>query len=94
MNKSELVAAIAESTGQSKTDVDATITGLCDVMENAVAKRGEKISVSGYFSVERTRRSARMGRNPQTGASIHIPESNGMKMSAGAKLKNAAKAAY
>lgn len=93
MNKSELVAAIAEETGQSKTDVDATISALCDVMEDAVAKRGDKISVSGYFSVERTMRSARTGRNPQTGETIQIPASKGVKMTPGAKLKNAAKAA-
>jgi len=91
MNKSELVAAIAGRTGQSKSDVDATISGLCDVMEDVVAKGGDKISVSGYFSVERTNRAARTGRNPQTGETIQIAASKGIKMSAGAKLKNAAK---
>ncbi|MDH3753754.1 MAG: HU family DNA-binding protein [Acidimicrobiia bacterium] len=91
MNKSELVAEIAERTGQSKSDVDASLGALCDVMEDVVAKGGGKISVSGYFSVERTNRAARMGRNPQTGATIHIAASKGIKMSAGAKLKNAAK---
>lgn len=94
MNKSELVTAIAERTGQSKGDVDEALGALCDVMEEYVAKGGGKISVSGYFSVERTDRAARMGRNPQTGESIPIPASKGIKMSAGSKLKNAAKAAY
>jgi DNA-binding protein HU-beta len=93
MNKSELVAAIAERADISKTDADAAIGALCDVMEDEVAKGGGKISVSGYFSVERTNRAARMGRNPQTGESIHIAASKGIKFSPGAKLKNAAKSA-
>ena len=92
MNKTELVAAIAEKTGQSKSDVDDSITALCDIMESAVARGGQKITVAGYFSVERTLRSARMGRNPQTGEKLHIPAANSIKMSAGSKLKSAAKA--
>ncbi len=91
MNKTELVAAISERTGQSRGDVDASITALCDVMESEVARGGRKITVAGYFSVERTLRSARMGRNPQTGEAMHIPATNGIKISAGSKLKNAAK---
>ena len=91
MNKTELVAAIADKTGQSKADTDAAISALCDIMENSVAKQGEKITVPGYFSVERTLRSARMGRNPQTGESIHIPAAHSVKMTPGSKLKSAAK---
>ncbi len=92
MNKTDLVADIAGRTGQNKTDVDSTIAALCDVMEETVARGGQKITVPGYFSVERTRRSARMGRNPQTGEQIQIPAANSIKMSAGSKLKTAAKA--
>ncbi len=91
MNKTELVAAIADRTGQSRSDVDASVTALCDVIESEVARKGGKINVAGYFSVERTLRSARMGRNPQTGEPIHIPAANAIKISAGSKLKSAAK---
>lgn len=91
MNKTELVAAIADRTGQSRGDVDASITAFCEILESEVARRGRKITVAGYFSVERTLRSARMGRNPQTGEAIHIPAANAIKMSAGSKLKSAAK---
>ena len=60
---------------------------------DTVARDGEKISISGYFSVERTDRAARNGRNPQTGETIWIAASKGVKMSAGARLKKAAKEA-
>ncbi len=93
MNKSELAAAIAERADISKGDADAAISAFCDVLMDTVAKDGEKISVSGYFSVERTDRAARTGRNPQTGETIQIAASKGIKMSAGARLKKAAKQA-
>lgn len=91
MNKTELVAAIAAKTGQSKADADAAITALCEILEGNVARGGEKVSVPGYFSAERTVRSARTGRNPQTGESLQIPAAYSVKMTPGSKLKSAAK---
>jgi DNA-binding protein HU-beta len=90
MNKSELVAAVAARSGQSQSDVDDTIKALFDVVAEAVGK-GEKVSIPGWISFEQTERSARTGRNPQTGETIQIPASKAVKVSAGSKLKDAAK---
>lgn len=90
LNKTELVAKIAASTGQSQAAVDAVLGGLFDALSEAVAS-GTKVSIPGWLAVERTSRAARTGRNPQTGATIEIPAGFSVKVSAGSKLKAAAK---
>ena len=90
MNKTELVDAIAESTGVSKTDTDAVITGFFDQLADA-ARKGEKVQITGWFTSEVVATSARTGRNPQTGAAIDIPAGKRVKLAAGAKLKNVVK---
>lgn len=90
MNKSELVAAIAARTEQTQKDVDETITALFDVVAEAIGK-GEKVTIPGWISFEQTDRSARQGRNPATGETIQIPATKAAKVSAGSKLKAAAK---
>lgn len=90
MNKSELVAAIAEQAGVTQGDADSVVNAFFDVVSTTVAK-GEKVQLPGWLSVERTIRSARTGRNPQTGEEIKIPETPAVKLSAGSKLKSAVK---
>jgi len=90
LNKTELVAKIAASTGQSQAAVDAVLGGLFDALAEAVGS-GTKVSIPGWLAVERTSRAARTGRNPQTGATIEIPAGFSVKVSAGSKLKAAAK---
>ena len=90
MNKSELIDAIADSTGVGKGDVGKVLDGFADAAMNAV-RSGEKITLPGFLSIEQTDRSARTGRNPQTGETIQIPASKAAKVSAGSKLKAAAK---
>jgi len=90
INRSELVAAVADKTGASKSDADALLTALSDVLLDAVSK-GEKVSIPGILSVERVERAARTGRNPSTGEAIEIPAGFGVKVSAGSRLKAAAK---
>ncbi len=92
MNKSELVDALAEKAGVSKTDADAVLKALEDVVTEEVAGKGDKITITGFVSFERTYRGPRTGRNPQTGEAIEVPGANAMKVSAGSKLKAAAKA--
>ena len=75
MNRSELVDAIAARTNQSKTDVDATLKGFFDVVAGVVAKGGDKLTIPGWISFEQGSRSARTGRNPQTGETIQVPAS-------------------
>ena len=90
LNKADLVAAIAADTGQSQTAVSAVVDSLFMVVAKSLGD-GTKVSIPGWLSAERTSRAARMGRNPATGATIHIAASNGVKLSAGSKLKAAVK---
>lgn len=90
MNRSELVAAVAAESGLSQADVNRAVDALFSVVSGAVAS-GTKVSIPGWIAFERTHRSAREGRNPQTGATIQIAASYGVKVSAGSKLKAAAK---
>jgi len=90
INRSDLVAALAAKADTSKSDADAILSAFSDVLIEAVGK-GEKVQIPGILSVERVKRSARTGRNPATGEALHIPEGFGVKVSAGSKLKAAAK---
>jgi DNA-binding protein HU-beta len=92
MNKSELVAAVAARTGQTQNDVDETIKALFEVVAEAIGK-GDKVTIPGWISFEQTQRSARTGRNPATGETIQIAATKAAKVSAGSKLKAAAKGA-
>lgn len=91
MNKAELVSAIAKRADVPASTVDAVIAGLQDELVDAIT-RGDKVAVSGLLTVERTQRSARTGRNPQTGESIEIAAANTVKVTAGSNLKKAASA--
>jgi DNA-binding protein HU-beta len=90
MNRSELVAAIAAHTGQSQVTVNGVLDALFTTVAGEVAK-GNKVTIPGWVAFARTDRSARQGRNPQTGATIQIAASKGVKVSAGSKLKAAVK---
>lgn len=90
INRSDLVAALAEKAGTTKTDADAVLGALSTVLIDAVGK-GEKVQIPGILSVERVERSARTGRNPATGEEIQIPAGYGVKVTAGSKLKAAVK---
>ena len=89
-NRSEIVAEIAEKADTTQAQVNGVLDALFEVLETSVAQ-GEKVTIPGWFSVERTVRKARTGRNPQTGEAIQIKASYGVKVSAGSKLKAAAK---
>jgi len=91
MNKAELVEAIADKTDMSKADVDSVINGMFEVVAGHVARTDDKITVPGWISFQQTTRAPRTGRNPRTGESIDIPATKGVKVSAGSKLKAAAK---
>src|SRR5918993_172066 len=89
MNKAELVTAIAKRADVPTSTVSSVLDGLQDELVDAIT-RGEKVAVSGLLTVERSQRSARTGRNPQTGESIDIPAANTVKVTAGSNLKKAA----
>ncbi|MEU3846452.1 MULTISPECIES: HU family DNA-binding protein [Micrococcus] len=89
MNRSELVAAVAEKSGNSQAAVNGVLDAVFEVFTSQISK-GEKVTIPGWLSVERTDRAARTGRNPQTGETIQIPAGHSVKISAGSKLKAAA----
>ncbi|NLI19697.1 MAG: integration host factor [Actinomycetales bacterium] len=88
VNRTELVAAIAERSGLSKKDAEAALSAFQDVLVESLGK-GEAVKVTGLLAVERVERAARTGRNPRTGEEIEIPAGYGVKISAGSALKNA-----
>lgn len=90
MNKTELVDAIAAKTGVTKSDAAKVLDGFFEVAAETVGG-DDKITLPGFLSIERTHRAARSGRNPATGEAIQIPAGYGVKVSAGSKLKAAAK---
>ena len=89
LNKTELVAAVAAESGQSQAAVGGVVDAFFDVSPTPLA--GTKVAIPGWISFERTHRAARAGRNPATGETIQIAASKGVKVSAGSKLKAAAK---
>lgn len=90
LNRTELVAAIAADTGHSQAAVNGVLDSLFDTLSKSVGA-GTKVSIPGWLAVERTHRAARTGRNPSTGETIQIAAGYGVKVSAGSKLKAAAK---
>ena len=88
MNKTELIAAVAEQAEMSKKDAEAAVTATIDVISEAL-RQGEKVQLVGFGSFEVKSRSARMGRNPHTKEQIEIPASKVPVFKAGKALKDA-----
>jgi DNA-binding protein HU-beta len=89
MNKSELVNAVAKTTGLSKADVDRSLKGILYNVSAALS-RGEKVTFVGFGTFERRDRKARMGVNPQRPTEkIRIPAKKAPAFSAGSELKAA-----
>ena len=86
MNKSELIAAIAAKTGETKKDAEATLNAFVDVVTDSLVK-GDKVQLVGFGSFEVRKRAARKGRNPQTKEEIKIPASKAPVFKAGKALK-------
>ena len=72
MNKTELIAAVAEKAGISKKDADAAVNTTLDTIVEMVAA-GDKVQLVGFGTFEPRERSAKTGKNPRTGESIEIP---------------------
>ena len=71
MNKTELVAIVAENAGLTKKDAERVVNASIDAITAALIK-GEKVQISGFGTFETKEREARTGRNPLTGESIRI----------------------
>ena len=90
MNKTELIAAVAEKAELSKKDAEAAITAMVDAITEALSQE-EKVQLVGFGSVEVKVRAERLGRNPKTKEEIHIPASKTPVFKAGKALKDAVK---
>ncbi|MBQ5375604.1 MAG: HU family DNA-binding protein [Lachnospiraceae bacterium] len=88
MNKTELVAAIAKNAELTKKDAEAALTAFTETVA-AELKKGEKVQLVGFGTFEVSKRAAREGRNPQTGATMKIAECKAPKFKAGKALKDA-----
>ena len=88
MNKTELVAAMADKAGLTKKDADAALKAFTEVIEETL-KAGDSIQIVGFGTFEVAERAERAGRNPQTGAEMVIPASKAPKFKAGKALKDA-----
>lgn len=86
MNKGELVDAMADASGLSKSEAERALNAFIDSVQGAVAK-GDKVTLPGFGAFAPTQRSARIGRNPRTGEPVNIPASKSAKFSVGAKFK-------
>lgn len=87
MNKTELVAAIAEQAEISKKDAEKALKAFTDVVAEEL-KKGEKIQLVGFGTFEVAERAAREGRNPKTGETMPIAASKTPKFKAGKALKD------
>lgn len=87
MNKTELVAAIADEAGISKKDAEKALKAFTDVVSEELQKGG-KVQLVGFGTFEVSQRAARDGRNPQTGEVMPIAASKAPKFKAGKALKD------
>jgi DNA-binding protein HU-beta len=90
VNKQDLITRIAQNSGMTKKDVEAVINHFLNEITQALSE-GEKVQLIGFGTFETRKRSGRVGRNPQTGATIEIPESQVPAFRAGSRLKEAVK---
>ena len=88
MNKTELIAAVAEKAELSKKDAEAAITAMVDAITEALSQE-EKVQLVGFGSFEVKGRAERLGRNPKTKEESHIPASKTPVFKAGKALKDA-----
>ena len=88
MNKNDLIAAVAESAGLSKSDATKAVDGVFDSISDSL-KKGQEVRLVGFGTFTVARRAATEGRNPRTGEKIKIPASKRPKFTAGKGLKDA-----
>ncbi len=90
MNKSELIEKMANKSGLTKADSGRALDAFIEGVTEELSKKGS-VALVGFGTFKTSNRSARKGRNPQTGATIDIPAATVPKFSAGKALKEAVK---
>ncbi|HAG70361.1 MAG TPA: DNA-binding protein [Lachnospiraceae bacterium] len=91
MNKTELIAVLADKAGVSRKDAGAVLEAFTDTVTEELSKK-EKVTLVGFGTFETRERAARTGRNPQTGEEIKIAASAAPAFKAGKALKDAVNA--
>lgn len=89
MNKTELIEAVATSTGLSKTKAGEAVNSVIDTITQSVAS-GDGLQIAGFCTIKVEKRAARTGRNPATGEAMKIAAKHVVKLTAGSALKEAA----
>ena len=88
MNKNDLISAVADNSGMSKSEAGKAVDGVIDAITSELQSRGE-VRVVGFGTFSTAQRKATTGRNPRTGEAIQIPASTQPKFKAGKGLKDA-----
>lgn len=88
MTKVDLINSVASKVGLTKADAGRAVDAFIGAISNALSK-GEKVTVTGFGTFEVRPRAARMGRNPQTGAPLHIAATKTPAFKSGKSLKEA-----
>ena len=88
MNKAELIDAVAKSSGLSKADSDRALGAVVETITKTL-KKGGSVALVGFGTFKVSKRAARTGRNPQTGATIKIAARKVPRFAAGKSLKDA-----
>jgi DNA-binding protein HU-beta len=86
MNKSELIDAIAKDSGLSKADSGRALDALINTVSKTL-KKGDEVAITGFGKWSVAKRSARTGRNPQTGEPVKIRASKAPRFTPGATLR-------
>ena len=87
MNKTELVASVAEKAELSKKDAEKAVAAMLESVEKAL-KAGDKVALVGFGTFEVKERAARTGKNPRTGEAVKIPAARVPVFKAGKGLKD------
>ena len=87
MNKTELIAIVAEKAGLTKKDTERVVNAAIDAITASLAE-GEKVQISGFGTFESKERESRIGRNPHTKEEIHIPATRVPTFKASKALKD------
>ena len=88
MNKDDLIAAVADDAGLTKSDAARVVGSVFETIASNLS-RNDEVRVTGFGTFAVSKRAAREGRNPRTGEKIRIPASNQAKFRAGKALKDA-----
>ena len=87
MNKTELIGQISDRAALGRREAEAALDATIDAITSSV-RGGDAVRITGFGTFKPRNRAARVGRNPQTGASVRIKASRGIAFAAGATLKS------